>query len=410
MFKLLMSLFLALFTLSCSNTNDSQNVIEAYENDVTSLIIPNGTSKQIHIYERYSDGALVEITDSLVWSSSDESVATVEKGLVTALHVGVTTIHYETQELLNDGLPAKSEDFLFDIQELSLSAITLQPTQLTLSKNSQYQLSATPTFVDAEVENISLDYNWSSSNTTVATVTQEGLLTALSVGETEIIAAYGNVTSPPTALSVEETLYTSLSIQTPTTEFNVQQQLALEVFATTDKGETLLLSPQEVYITSSDSDIVSIDNVNSIATALTKGEVTLNATLLDVTNPLTATLTLNVLKDQYVRIFNENGEEVSLYDERIMSFDKNEETITSFTLKAVGANFIITDPIVTDFSLTLLPQNYFFWSFSNPQELLEEQNISFELRQDSADTANQEIRYSFMLSDGTIFVRFYKSN
>ena len=116
------------------------------------------------------------------WRSSDETVATVdETGLVRASGSGVATISAGAQGVWR-GMDVAVE---LDAEELSLS-----PVADTLWASGQtVQLAARPVdIVGKAVAGAGFEYAWSSSDASVATVGDRGLVTAVAEGSAEITA------------------------------------------------------------------------------------------------------------------------------------------------------------------------------------------------------------------------------
>ena len=113
----------------------------------------------------------------IYWSSSDTSIATVDGNwIVTAVAVGTCTITGTT-------------DYLWLTDTISMEITVIHPTWVTLNTNSitleawqTSQLTATVSPNDATNKNVT----WSSSNTSVATVSSTGLVTYVSDGTATI--------------------------------------------------------------------------------------------------------------------------------------------------------------------------------------------------------------------------------
>jgi len=116
------------------------------------------------------------IESGIFWSSSNKAVATVnDKGLVKAVGQGSATI----TATATDGGKSASCDLTV---VLPVSGVTLDKTALTLEKGSSRTLSATVHPTNAT--NPSL--RWSSNNTAVAIVNDDGIVIAISSGRATI--------------------------------------------------------------------------------------------------------------------------------------------------------------------------------------------------------------------------------
>lgn len=119
---------------------------------------------------------------TVTWKSSDEKVATVdESGLVTAVGNGTANITATTE----DGNYTATCKVTVEIPELTLS---LDKSELTLTQTEEQQkLTATVSDTEEKV-------TWLSSDPFVATVTRDGIVTAIANGTATITASAGDKT------------------------------------------------------------------------------------------------------------------------------------------------------------------------------------------------------------------------
>ena len=130
--------------------------------------------------------APADATESVTWTSSKKTVASVSSsGVVTALKGGTTVITAKT----DNGLTAKCT---VTVNQL-VQSVKLDKTALTLSPNERATLTAKVSPSTAVYQTI----EWTSDNTKVAKVTQKGVVTAVAPGEATITAKNlaGNVSA-----------------------------------------------------------------------------------------------------------------------------------------------------------------------------------------------------------------------
>ena len=121
------------------------------------------------------------INKKVDWKSDDEAVATVSaEGVVTAHAVGQTTI----RAIANDGGGAKATCTI-TVDPTKVASIALSSESLEIRKNRQAQLSATVAPANAT----DTRFVWSSTNEAVATVSEEGVVSAIAPGDAVIKAA-----------------------------------------------------------------------------------------------------------------------------------------------------------------------------------------------------------------------------
>ena len=111
------------------------------------------------------------------WSSSNASIASVDsEGKVTAVGVGSATITVRT----DDG--GKTATCIVTVNPISVTGVSLDKTSLSMTVGDTQTLTATITPSNATNKAVS----WSSSNTSIATVSYSGVVTAEAAGSATI--------------------------------------------------------------------------------------------------------------------------------------------------------------------------------------------------------------------------------
>ena len=139
---------------SVSLDNDRLDLIEGEAAQLIATILPeNATNKNV------------------TWSSSDESIATVDQnGNVTAKNPGTATVTVTTE----DGRYMAICYVNVTAKPIPVSGIVLNETKLELANGETFQLTATVLPKNAANKNVT----WSSSDLSIATVDQNGNVTA----------------------------------------------------------------------------------------------------------------------------------------------------------------------------------------------------------------------------------------
>lgn len=191
---------------------------------------------------------------TVVWTSSDDAIASVSNGKITALKSGKVTI------------TAKSGTCSAECEvtvSVNTESITLDKTTLSLSVGETAQLTATVKPDDATDKTVA----WSSSDESVAKV-DNGKVTALKSGKATVTAECGGrtaecaitVTVPVSSITLDKTTLSLAVGETATLAATVKPDDA------TDKT---------VAWSSSDESVASVDNGK--VTALKSGKATITA-------------------------------------------------------------------------------------------------------------------------------------
>ena len=134
------------------------------------------TLSPVTLQLKVGDMSTIEATGtatSIEWTSSDENVATVYHGVVTAKAIGSTTVTATSGNA--------SAQCLVYVSGTDGASLRISPPKVNLRKGETYQFTYGNTF--------GLEMTWSSSDPSIVSVTQEGLVTALAPGNATITLA-----------------------------------------------------------------------------------------------------------------------------------------------------------------------------------------------------------------------------
>jgi uncharacterized protein YjdB len=150
----------------------------------SSASVPDGLTRQFSVIARYADGSTQVVQRSVIWSSSDADVATIDDaGLATGQSPGSVTIRARYQ--------GKESSAQLLVGDAVVTDVVVTPTPLTLAVGATQQLSAAALFSNgSRVDNPS-GVVWSSDASAIATVSGSGLVQAAAPGSTAIVATLG---------------------------------------------------------------------------------------------------------------------------------------------------------------------------------------------------------------------------
>lgn len=179
-----------------------------------------------------------DCNEILEWKSSDPSVATVNAGDITALAAGTTTITVR-------GSNTSASATVTVIDPYAVTGVTLDRTTLSLEMGETATLVATVLPEDARDKTVT----WSSGNTAVATVDQQGKITTVSPGTAQItVTTKDGSFSASCALTVVERVVPITSIsyaeKGTTVKMNMGESYNIRVKVSPDDAtEQITVSP-----------------------------------------------------------------------------------------------------------------------------------------------------------------------
>lgn len=173
----------------------------------------------------------------------------------------------------------------------TITSIAIAPTNSTVAPGVTQQYTATATYGNNTTSDVTSTVSWSSSPTSIATVTSGGLLTGVALGVATVKAQSGNVIAT-TSVTVATKAISSIAIQPLT------QTLSLSLGPT-----TVQFTATATYKDGTTGDVTSTSTWNSLpssvatisstglATAVAVGTSTVTATANGVTSN-SATITV----------------------------------------------------------------------------------------------------------------------
>lgn len=220
--------------------------------DKTSFAITEGESETL--------SAIISPTNatdqSVTWSSSDESVASVSSGgVVTAKAAGSATITVKT----NDGGKTATCSVTVMAKTVSVTGVSLSESSLSITEGDTRTLIATVTPENATDKSVS----WTSSDESVATVSSAGEVIAKSAGSATITVNTNDGGKTATC---------SVTVKSKT--ISVTGVSLSEFSLSMEEGETRTLTATVTPENATDKSVTWSSSAESVATVSSTGEVT----------------------------------------------------------------------------------------------------------------------------------------
>ncbi len=249
------------FKVSCKVTvNQPKVALQKIELNKVDVTLTEGQKENLSV--RYiPDGVIYEGT--LLWESSEENVATVNNGEIVAISAGETVITVTANE---DGNTFTATCNV-KVEALPEDTILINENDFELSIGHTEVLSVISNNID--VSNVT----WKSSEPDIISIDENGVVKALKEGKATITAIVGDkeATIEITAIFVD---ITSIKAKVDKKELKVGETTNIDITVLPENASL----PLEYEITSSDSEIVSVDeNQKLVANKAGKAIITVKA-------------------------------------------------------------------------------------------------------------------------------------
>src|SRR5271166_4008471 len=239
----------------------------------------------------YTDGSHQNLTSTATWTSSTPSVAAITNnsgagssggGLATALTAGNTTIQATSGSI--------SGSTGLTVTAATLVSIAVTPANPSIAAGQQQPFTATGTYTDGSHKKLTATATWTSSAISVATISG-GLATAVGVGNTTVKATSGSI-SGSTGLTVTAATLVSIAVTPANPSIAAGQQQPFTATGTYTDGSHQNLTGTATWTSSA----ISVATISGgLATALTAGNTTIQATSGSISGSTSLTVTAATL-------------------------------------------------------------------------------------------------------------------
>ena len=252
----------------------------------SSPTVAAGSSAQVTVTGTFSDGTMQNLSSSAMYSSSNPASVTVNStGILMGVAPGTSTISVTVEGV--------SSSFTATVTTATLVSIAITPANPTPFINgTTQQFTAAGSYSDGTTQNLSSMVTWTSSNTAVATVDANGLVTGSGVGSATMTASYQGKTATTASFQVVQASVASIAVTPANSTIANGATQQFTATATYTDGSTQNLSDSATW-SSSSVQVASI-TITGLAAGLTAGTTVITAqvgsvsssTMLTVTNSL----------------------------------------------------------------------------------------------------------------------------
>jgi uncharacterized protein YjdB len=298
--KIAITLLSLLFLMSgCESKSSSKSKTVEKINSTLTIegddIVNIGTAQKLLLVNLSDDGKRETVDSDVLWSSSDNIVATIDKnGNFVALSAGSVTIiaNYKQEQAT----------FIITINPITVVSISIVQDNFTLAIGSTQQFILSATYSDNSAQSVLENINWSSKDSTVVAISESGLLTAVGVGTTSITASYeGKISSREVNVVADSSEIEVQSLSINGSSSVVIKGNSLTLSLTGHLADSSTSTVDSGIIWSSSNENIATINENGMITTVGTGEVAFTANV----NGLSTTVTLTVNANEEIMVLNQ---------------------------------------------------------------------------------------------------------
>ncbi len=278
--------------LSVKSKVTVKNTTKSVAVDMLSLDITSVTLNKGNLYKMKVTVFPTNATNkTITYTTSNKSVVTVSNGTVKAVGVGTATVTAKS----SNGKTVSCK-FTVKTAKVEVSSVTLNKSTLSLNVGDTQQLTATINPSNATNKSV----EWQSNNTSVATVSSTGKVTARSVGTAYIYAIASNgmsksckvIVNSSTSNEEKKDVETEVnSITLSSTSLKLNEYESTKLTATVSPSST---TNKSVEWQSNDTNIATVSSTGKV-TAKKEGTATI---IVSSKNGKIATCQVTVTKNQ----------------------------------------------------------------------------------------------------------------
>jgi plastocyanin len=258
--------------------------------------VADGLTEQFTATGTFSDNTTHDETGLAVWASATPAVATVSHiGLGSTLSPGTSSISATIGNIVGSTV--------LTVTNVALESIVVAPTNGSLPKGETQQFTATGMFSNNTTQDLTSQVMWSVDTPAVASISADGLASAITPGTTMVMAMLG-VVMGFTNLTVAPAVLQSITVRPANPSVPKGESQQLTAVGTYSDNSTSDLTGQVVWASGSLT-AASVSHTG-LFHALTTGTVSIRAALGQITGTTPVTVTPAILVSMAVTPANPN--------------------------------------------------------------------------------------------------------
>ncbi len=261
-----------------TNVTVTSAVLNSIQISPADISVAKGNTKVYTAIGVYSDFSTLDVTSQVTWTSSSVSVATISnasghEGFATTVGTGTSTI--------TATLGGISNSTSLTVTAAVLVSLSVGPTNSFVYMTQTKNFTATGTYSDGTMQDLTTQVTWTSSDTTLGTISNsfgiEGRATGIAAGAVTLTATLGSI-SGNTSLTVIflDTIpptVTNVVALTPTTVRITYSENVNEIQAKIAANYKLALTSSVTGSCSDNSNFTSTSSVITVSSVSGSGSV-----------------------------------------------------------------------------------------------------------------------------------------
>jgi hypothetical protein len=212
----------------------------------------------------FSDGTMIDLTDSVTWSATPTGIVSISNaagtaGTATALEVGSATILATSGTVVSKAV--------ITVSAATLEAISIAPSTASVPVGATTTLAAQGTFSDGSMRDVTNEVTWATSDGSIATVANApgtpGMVTGVKAGMVGVTATEAGVTGMASVTVVAATLQ-SIDVEPANATLTAGLRSSYTATGLYSDGSKIDLTAQATWATDNTM-VATISNVAGVA-------------------------------------------------------------------------------------------------------------------------------------------------
>lgn len=236
------------------NINVNAAVITAIQITPDNVSVAKGQTRQLTALAVYNNNTTYPITDSVTWTSNDASIINITAdGLLTGADIGNTSVTAS-----KDGVTSNTVNI--DVNDAVITAFQITPDnkRISVPKGQTQQLAVLAIYSDGTPDDITSSVTWLSNDSNIVTVTAEGLLTGVEIGNASVMASKDGVVIHTIDIEINDAVVTAFQITPEVVSVAKGQTQQLAALAIYSNGTTYPIKNDSVLWESDDINTATV--------------------------------------------------------------------------------------------------------------------------------------------------------